>query len=368
MAHIDRHIELKRHNESRIEYMGNTYKIYCGISDFAVSLVVGDVDVCPLFDGTYCGAEYKIEDSVLILKSFICLIDAEYEDKIKREYRDKMKISHIKRSFLKDGRLVFREVSEIVCDKLNLPCPYSGMACARQYYPDEVEDFGKMHSEEDLFVFSDGILDIHKSRIACRNELFITQFVWQDGKDRHTRSGAYSSQNGKVFFLDPIGSYLQQDGVFARYINYLVSRSIKKELIDDLLLYKKPVLRSEMVFQKSADKDEYEKRVLDLPLLAIRFLDHDALFWMYDYIQFDDYPRYPEWMLDELFTDLYEKTKEYGASSHIRILELLSSKSLKCKNAEKFILKLKEERTLTEKESEKIVELLEKLRHSEEAE
>ena len=117
-----------------------------------------------------------------------------------------------------------------------------------------------------------------------------------------------------------------------------------------------------MLFQKSADKDEYEKRALDLPLLAIRFLDHDALLWMYDHIQFDDYPSYPEWMLDELFSDFCEKTKEYGASRHIRILELLSSKSLKCKNAEKFISIFKEERNLTEKEAEKIVELLEKLR------
>lgn len=346
--------------------MGNTYKLSGESNGFAKSLVVGDIDTYIYQGSMQCVEQYKIEDNKLFLTSFICLIDINDEYKIKTEYKDKMKISRVKTHFLKNDRFFEQEVIEVLYDGMNIPCPYSGQIYARQYYPDEVEACGKTHLEEDLFVFSDGCIDLEKSKVSCRDGLFVTQFAWLDGVDHHSRSGAYSSQDGKVFFLDPIGSYLQQDGVFARYVNYFASRRIRKELIDDLLEYKKPVLRTEMMFQKGIGTDEFEKRAFDLPLLAIRFLDVETLRWMYDYIQFDDYKDYPEWMLEELFSEWYEKSKEQGTLEYIRILELFVEKELNCKNADSFISLFKEDRGLTSEESEEIVGLLEKLKYIEE--
>ena len=312
-------------------YDGYLYDVKSNCNLNAARLVLGDIEFVALhyLVGAEADVRYVVKSGRLYIRYLKTYVPKENVPCCEKP----ISIKEVETFAFHESRLVKHVIDEIVCENLDTFFPYTGTIVAHQYYIDEVEWGDKTHIEESYFRFFEGRLDQENSLIQHNDEAFISQFCWDESK----RSGTNASKDEKPrghrwYFVDPVGSFLQNEHLLNVHVNYCVSRRIKDEWLDEILSAANPVLRLEHMDEVEPGANDFRLCSSDLVCDFIRCLDVEKVIRVYDYIQFEKYDDYPQKMLEELFVKsnlLADNCTEENVIKCVKILELFSEKGFK---------------------------------------
>ena len=324
-----------------LSYNGYLYGVKGDCNIKAVHYILGDVELTALHSLVEIDADARF--SILDGQLFVNYIKT-YTPRGKGKVLHcgvQINVSEIDTLAFGGQAMVKHVIDEVVCDGINLFFPYTGTIVAHQYFVDEVEWGAMTHMEESVFCFREGILDIESSTIRHNDEKFITSVCWDESKrNPDTNLSEEKSIGRRWYFVDPIGSYLQNEHLMNVHINYCVSHRIEDEWLEEILSAEVPVLRCEIMQESEAGSGDFHKVSMDLVCDTIRLLDRRRLEDVYDHIQFDKYEDYPQKMMETLFVVsgiLGNKCNEENLRKCIEILKLFSDKRLKVNNTEKYV-------------------------------
>lgn len=324
-----------------LSYNGYLYGIKGDCNIKAVHYILGDVELTALHSLVEIDADARF--SIIDGQLFVNYIKT-YTPRGKGKALHcgvQINVSEIDTLAFGGQAMVKHVIDEVVCDGINLFFPYTGTIVAHQYYVDEVEWGAMTHIEESIFCFRDGFLAVENSDIQHNDEMFISQVRWDESKRVVGANSTNEKPTGRRwYFVDPIGSYLQNEHLFNVHINYCVSHQIKDEWLDEILSAKVPILRCEIMQEKEPGTGDFFNTSPDLVCDFIRLLDQRRLEHVYDHIQFDQYDDYPQKMMESLFVDsklLEEKCDEENVRRCIGILKMFLDKGLKVSNIERYI-------------------------------
>lgn len=324
-----------------LSYNGYLYGVKGDCNIKAVRYILGDVELTAQHSlvGYESNARFSIVDGQL----FVNYLKAYVQKGKGKELRctEQVTVSEVDTFAFYERTMVKHVIDEIVCDDINRFFPYTGTIVAHQYYVDEVEWGAKTHIEESVFCFREGILDVESSTIRHNDEKFITSVSWDESKRSHyTNSTENKSTGRRWYFVDPIGSYQQNEHLMNVHVNYCVSHRIKDEWLEEILSAEVPVLRCEIMQESEPGLGDFHMVSMDLVCDFIRLLDLRRLEDVYDHIQFDKYDDYPQKMMETLFvvSGIFgDKCNEENLRKCIEILRLFLDKRLKLNNTEKYV-------------------------------
>lgn len=348
-----------------LSYNGYLYGVKGDCNIKAVRYIIGDVELTA--QHSLVGYEANARFSVVDGQLFVNYLKAYVQKGKGKELRctEQVTVSEVDTFAFYERTMVKHVIDEIVCDDINRFFPYTGTIVAHQYYVDEVEWGAKTHIEESVFCFREGILDVESSTIRHNDEKFITSVCWDESKrNPDTNSTEKKSTGRRWYFVDPIGSYLQNEHLMNVHVNYCVSRRIEDEWLEEILSAEVPVLRCEIMQESEPGLGNFHMVSMDLVCDFIRLLDQRRLEDVYDHIQFDKYDDYPQQMLEALFVKsklFSDNCNEDNLMRCSNILQLFVHKGLRVETADRYI-KLVSEALQSSQCVEHILELLHDLR------
>ncbi len=349
----------KRNNENTIEYDGYLYNVskkLNSLSEIIDGFLWKDAsflngDFMEVSKDNNFNVRFEIIDNQLNIISFDALIDIPNKDKIPDKFNGNIKFVKEKYKYFESNELLEKDAYRIEIKDIAIPCCYTGTIKANQYYIDEMTEGHKVHPNISVFCFKNGNLIEENSFITKSNELFISQYIWQENFDHSSRTGLFTTQGGiKGFLFEPTGIVIQQMRVFESWFAYRLQGDLGNDTIKELLNYEKPTLRVEFMWQKSDDLDSFEKKVYDLPILAMRRLDLEKLRLMYDYVLSNEKAGYSNSLAYELFHCLRNPNEaksylpedaQFDWNKCIEILIFLFRRDFKCTNSENIIEEIK---------------------------
>lgn len=329
----------EKHNT--LTYNGYLYGVQGDCNLKAARYILGNVELAAKHSlvGIDANARFSVVDGKLFINYIRAYVPKGEGEKLCQE--ESITISKSDTFAFYEKRLVEHCVDEVVCGDIARFFPYTGVIVTHQYYVDEVEWGAKTHKNECVFCFCDGHLDVENSIIHNNDELFITQFCWDENKRSDKTILTDSEHSGRRwYFIDPIGSYLQNEHLMNVHINYCVSHQIKDEWLDEILSAKVPVLRCEIMQESEPGVGDFHEVSMDLVCDFIRLLDQKRLEEVYDYIQLDKYDDYPQKMLEALFIKskiFSDNCNEDNLMRCSNILQLFVRKELKVEESDYYI-------------------------------
>ena len=323
-----------------LSYDGYLYGVKGDCNLKAVRYIIGDVELSAQHSlvGSEANVRFSVRDGRLFINFF-----KTYVPKGKGKAlccTEHMTASEVDTFAFYERTLVKHVVDEVICDNITRFFPYTGIIVAHQYYIDEIEWGTKTHREESVFYFDDGCLNIEKSIIQRNDEVHMTRFCWDESKRRIPVTVKEGEPAGRRwYFVNPVGSYLQNEHLMNVHVNYCVSRRIKNEWLDEILSAQEPVLRCELMCETEPGANDFLPRTVDLVCVFIQYLDFEKLKRIYEHIQFEKYEDYPQQMLEALLVKskvLTENQCEDNLRQCIKILELFLRQGLKFKEVERY--------------------------------
>lgn len=121
----------------------------------------------------------------------------------------------------------------------------------------------------------------------------MTRFCWDESKRRIPVTVKEGEPAGRRwYFVNPVGSYLQNEHLMNVHVNYCVSRRIKNEWLDEILSAQEPVLRCELMCETEPGANDFLPRTVDLVCVFIQYLDYEKLKHIVDEVVCDDINRF----------------------------------------------------------------------------
>ena len=324
-----------------LTYNGYLYGVKGDCNIKAVRHILGNIELAAQHSlvGYEANARFSIIDGQLFINYFKAYVPNGNGKKLCNT--EQITVSELDTFAFYEKTMVKHIVDEVICDGINRFFPYTGVIVAHQYYVDEVEWGSQTHIEKNVFCFHEGVLDVEGSIIQQSDETFMSQVRWDESKRVVATNTTDEKLTGRRwYFIDPIGSYLQNEHLFNVHINYCVSHQIKDEWLYEILSAKAPVLRCEIMQESEPGRGDFHRVSIDLVCDFIRLLDQRRLEDVYDHIQFDKYYDYPQKMMESLFVDsklLKDECSEENVRKCIGILKLFLDKGLKVNNIERYI-------------------------------